>query len=763
MDELDRRTRRMGTHLVDQISSLRSEVQHAIKVLRTDLADQAARKAENNVFSSGANVDVSALAQSLVRSEISGTNMAISLCLLDSLAFDRMDFRHSKIHEAHPRTFTNVFGNIIDPWLQSPELVFWISGKPGSGKSTLMKYIADNAKLRIKMRRWVGTQEPVIASYFFWINGTELQRSQDGLLRCLLYEILLQSPHMIEIAVPDSWRSITMMVFTGKPSQYSWKRAELLSAFQRLAQSGMTASRLIIFIDGLDEYGGDPDELIDTVQHLKTIKIKMCVASRPWNVFEEAFGQNRNCKLYLQELNKPDIEIYVNNKLRGRPEFQRLQIHASGADKIVDEIVEKSQGVFLWVFLVVRSLIEGLRNRDRPSQLLKRLRDFPSELTDFFGHIFQSMDPTYRAQAAHVFQVALHAYDTLSPLTYWYLDELEDDPEMALGMPLRPLEIRDLYDRIEDVKIRINGRYMGLLEMSVLEDTRPKPYVQLKVDFLHRTVTDFLKTTEIRRTFTSWQHEDFEPDLAICKASLAEIKSIITMDPQWAPDVADPIAAFFSSAKELEAKAQRTPTRYLDELERVGRGAQSLHSHVKLPWDYRSSYFNDFVSAAIKRNLLLFVRDRITALPPPVFRVAKMQYLLKPMSLEMACLILSIGPRIEIGKGIQDNLAEKLRSKGHDEVLAWMKEVCMYSSVQDDEFYPRLDCVLRERLSPPEIDGLIKLSVRYRRQGKREDGASKDGASGEAVSGKGVSREKVKLIGVEGKYSTRNWFGRLFH
>lgn len=239
-------------------------------------------------------------------------------------------------------------------------------------------------------------EEPGIASYFFWINGTQLQRSQEGLLRSLLSEILTERPDLAEIAFPHSLGSFKTNACGNPLKGYAWTRAELLDTIKRLASSSVTAPRVCIFIDGLDEYDGDPDELIDTIRNLETMKIRMCIASRPWNVFEEAFSRCSDRKLYIHELNKPDIKLYDNDKLRSREEFQNLHIRTPDADEVVAEIVEKSQGVFLWVVLVVRSLIEGLRNRDRLSQLQKRLMDFPSDLKPFFDQIFRPIDPIYR-------------------------------------------------------------------------------------------------------------------------------------------------------------------------------------------------------------------------------------------------------------------------------------------------------------------------------------------------------------------------------
>lgn len=113
---------------------------------------------------------------------------------------------------------------------------------------------------------------------------------------------------------------------------------------------------------------------------MSTSNVKLCIASRPWNVFESAFGNSSTRKVYLQNVNKPDIQLYVKNKLGDRADFIALRGRDPQADVIIKELIEKAQGVFLWVYLVVRSMIHGLQNFDRISDMQRRLRSFPDDL-----------------------------------------------------------------------------------------------------------------------------------------------------------------------------------------------------------------------------------------------------------------------------------------------------------------------------------------------------------------------------------------------
>jgi len=111
--------------------------------------------------------------------------------------------REYAIAKAHMTTYEWIFTNpdvetetrpydSFRAWLQGGRGIYWISGKPGSGKSTLMKFITNHENTRIMLQKWSGSKQHVVASFFFWRAGTSMQRSYTGLLRTLLSEILEQ-------------------------------------------------------------------------------------------------------------------------------------------------------------------------------------------------------------------------------------------------------------------------------------------------------------------------------------------------------------------------------------------------------------------------------------------------------------------------------------------------------------------------------------------------------------------------------------------
>jgi hypothetical protein len=355
--------------------------------------------------------------------------------ILSSLLFDRMTARHFSIAEAHTKTFEWIFEphrwRPPDPrsrihfrrWLLHEDGIYWISGKPGSGKSTLVKYLSQCEQTREHLRVWANGARLAIPRFYFWITGTEMQRSQRGLLQQLLFEILLAFPDFIPIICPNQWR------VSGQNLNPEWSLPELLEAFNRFHDDKVQtlhSAKICFFIDGLDEYNGDHFELIKTVQSIAKLEnVKVCISSRPWNCFEDAFGQDPRHKLYLQDLTMDDIANYARDKLEELPGSTVLRRDPARYQRFISDIVHRAQGVFLWVFLVIKSLREGITNGDGISLLHERLLELPSDLEQFFERLIRSVDKVYRKRMSATFQVALQAPRPLSLIQYSFVDKEE--------------------------------------------------------------------------------------------------------------------------------------------------------------------------------------------------------------------------------------------------------------------------------------------------------------------------------------------------
>jgi hypothetical protein len=239
-----------------------------------------------------------------------GVKIAASQRILNSLYFKFIRVRQTAIKDAHAKTFQWIFESSLDSsqphstfldWLKRGKGIYWVSGKAGSRKSTLVKYLCDHKHTRDALETWAGEEKLVMASYFFWISGTTMQKSQEGLLQSLLYQILQQCPHLIPTICPSRWNKPAMLL-----ERDSWTRQELLQAFNVLSEEGNVSTKFCLFIDGLDEYDGEHTDIIRILQNfVNSSSIKLCISSRPWNPFIEAFGGKVDKKCSFRTLRKP--------------------------------------------------------------------------------------------------------------------------------------------------------------------------------------------------------------------------------------------------------------------------------------------------------------------------------------------------------------------------------------------------------------------------------------------------------------------------
>ena len=136
--------------------------------------------------------------------------------ILSQLWFESLPDRQDRIVKAYrgtcgwifddPKDGSKLWTNFAD-WLQNGQGLYWISGKAGSGKSTLLKYLWAHPRTHIYLQKWSGSLPLRVAEFFFWSCGDEIQRSEIGLLQCLLYRLLSQEPNIIPRLFPERWAS----------------------------------------------------------------------------------------------------------------------------------------------------------------------------------------------------------------------------------------------------------------------------------------------------------------------------------------------------------------------------------------------------------------------------------------------------------------------------------------------------------------------------------------------------------------------------
>jgi len=193
LNDLQQETLKLKMNVATSIESLRHEVRVATDILESHNGATSSRLdhcletfQKKQVIDIGEakalSKDLNALALALKKLGNEGEILGREQRVLRSLYFPAIPTLHNNIERAHAKTFTWIFGptNYHAPfvdWLVRGNGTFWIQGKAGAGKSTLMKFIRGHSETTRLLRRWVRESNLVVLKFFFWYSGTALQKS----------------------------------------------------------------------------------------------------------------------------------------------------------------------------------------------------------------------------------------------------------------------------------------------------------------------------------------------------------------------------------------------------------------------------------------------------------------------------------------------------------------------------------------------------------------------------------------------------------
>ncbi|KAF4633368.1 hypothetical protein G7Y89_g4751 [Cudoniella acicularis] len=573
--------------------------------------------------------------------------------LLQSLKFAKMTERHEEISEAHRQTFDWIlrrsqpndkpWSNFAE-WLRSGSGVYWVNGKAASGKSTLMRHIFDNPVTRETLIEWAQGLELQIVGFFFWSSGTAEQRSHAGILRSLLFQALSSQRKIIQSVLREQWDDLfsqcadctTASNLSLSEFDITWSLSKLQQAFMRLTNE-LVSSKMCLFIDGLDEYDGDCDEMARfLIEISSSSSVKVCVSSRSWVVFEDAFKQFPT--LRLQDLTYTDIVRYVDERLNNNERWVQLECkETKNAEALKHELVTMANGIFLWVKLVVRSLLSGLSNHDEILDLSRRLRLLPPGLEALFDHMLRAVDPFYREEASMIFQIVrtereaqeqatIEVPDVAAILDLLTLSLADEKHSVAVFEDFEPTneEILILCRRTED---RLKTRCAGLLELG----TSSGGYWRQNVIYMHRTVRDFLEGPEMwAKLLRDTSSSGFHPAICLLQSSIMCLKIQLERSSSMpSREVWRLIQLAMIYGRMANAQLGNQLERLLDELDATASKLQNKYDPYGFHWsternlqgsnvDYESC--SSFLSFAIEYGISSYVRSKVYQDPTVISR-----------------------------------------------------------------------------------------------------------------------------------------------
>lgn len=474
--------------------------------------------------------------------------------ILAALEFKGMNARRQQVQDTVGDTFEWIITKDDVPyghpdlkmsfkeWLSHGNGVFHVTGKPGSGKSTLMKLIDQDAATQEQLENWAsGTGGRLIMARFYtWkaASSHHLQNQEEGLTRTLLHQILSAAPQLAPIIFaehscwnPQKYRLINILSQNQVPSaKIQFEPKEIIAALEFSLR--IRGYRFFLLIDGMDEFEKAHDHRAIATRVLQwsssnLSRVKICVSSREDNAFMDRFSADQRLRLHIVTNN--DVRELVTTRLMEHDVF--AESSTENRQGLIEAVVDRAEGVFLWVVLTVQELKLLLDDRQSFQAILQAVRKLPKEMEEYFRETLSRIPPGYKEESEAVFSVVASLFGKGENLCLFHYSMLRrcienDDPNIVNDSCHMSLD--EVVSQIREFRSRLPSLCKGLLV------TRPGrgygiPYQRLSIEHEnhtiqcnHRSVFDFLR--KFVRKIPATEDSDFQ---AHARGNILAIRSAI--------------------------------------------------------------------------------------------------------------------------------------------------------------------------------------------------------------------------------------------
>ncbi|KAH7016248.1 ankyrin repeat-containing protein, partial [Microdochium trichocladiopsis] len=387
-----------------------------------------------------------------------------TLACLRSLAFDDMDGRPNEIDNEADGTCKRLLKHeTLVQWTRQHRGLLWINGKPGSGKSTLIKYA-----LRT-LPSLYGT-DTLAFSFFFHGGGHELQRTPLGLFRSILHQLLKRVPGALPNLIDhfDGKRKTE-----GEPGEkWQWHLQHLQDFLKSALKRILKRFPVILFIDALDECGEQPArELIGQLKDLLSSlpstdsRFGICFSCRHYPILELDGGLT----IRLDTENTQDIVTFVQaycSRNRLDADVGRL-------------IISRAQGVSMWAHLVLKQVLQLDLQGESTAEIEAEIERIPPDLNGIYNELIKAVK--HRSTTLQLMQWICCS---TRPLTTGELQwAMAVDPDCT-HKSLDECQTSGKFIANDKINRRINTLSCGLAEVVQSDNARV-------VQFIHQSVKDF--------------------------------------------------------------------------------------------------------------------------------------------------------------------------------------------------------------------------------------------------------------------------------
>ncbi|KAL8372919.1 hypothetical protein RB599_000237 [Gaeumannomyces hyphopodioides] len=330
--------------------------------------------------------------------------------------------------------------------------IYWLTGLPGAGKSTISSFVVQHLNT-------IGRD----CCYFFFSEGDKSRDNINWFLRSMAFQMAMTHPEIAEtilrISSEPSWRESPV------------DRVDYHPVWRKIFAGGILKARptrqqyWVIDAVGECKLPGDLVNLLSRAA--RHWPLRVFVTSRP---SETSILGASTTEIISENISQGDTNSDIALFLR--TQLGSGQRTAEAMDALLAQVIAKSNGCFLWAYLVQ----QDLRSAHTKTSVNKVLKSTPSDMTQLYQRILRKMEDS-PDQNKNETEALLHwVVCAWRPMT---TDELQSATEA------------DLKDEINDMEKLIADRCGNLVEVDSAK----------RVKLVHQTIREVLTSKSLDSAF----------------------------------------------------------------------------------------------------------------------------------------------------------------------------------------------------------------------------------------------------------------------
>ncbi|OIW34505.1 hypothetical protein CONLIGDRAFT_7590 [Coniochaeta ligniaria NRRL 30616] len=320
--------------------------------------------------------------------------------------------------------------------------ILWVKGKPAAGKSVLAGYVIDQLQ---------GTGHA--CSYFFFKHGDKSKSRLGACLRTLAFQMACSNSEAQDTILTMQRDGVRL---SDADERTLWRLLFLSGVFQT------TITQHYWVIDALDECF-NVSALFDAIlpKLEKSFPLKILITSRNTANLEQSFSGLAPSLLQTFSISVTDTLADIKLSVENRAEGLSI-VGLEGRSSLVEKIIEKSNGSFLWTILVLKEL----RSCHSKKEIDQILEDVPTDMEHMYKRILDSMSQSIRGK------------ELAKAVLVWTACAVRPMTVTELSGALT-LDIGDTFPKLEESISSLCGQLVAVDKFG-------------KVQMVHGTVREFL-------------------------------------------------------------------------------------------------------------------------------------------------------------------------------------------------------------------------------------------------------------------------------